>query len=63
MTRDKELELYDRIAKLEEINKQYKLMLQCCLPAIAYAYEDHQDQYYMNVKEAIEKTLKLGEEK
>ena len=42
----------------EEMNKQ----LNSCRAAMAYAYEDHGDQYYLNVEKDIDAILAKAKE-
>jgi len=47
------VELEQEIAALRKV-------LESCKAAMKYAYEDHVDQYYINVLNIIEQTLSKG---
>lgn len=51
-------ELSSRIAQLESKLESAIKTLESCRAAMDYAYEDHADQYYLNVKNTIDATLK-----
>lgn len=47
----------DRILQLIKLCRTYRGALSHCKAAMKYAYEDHSDQYYLNVLEQIETAL------
>ena len=41
----------------DKIIKDLVYILKSCRAAMDYAYEDHADRYYLNVKESVERAL------
>lgn len=47
----------NRVHELETRSQKLVEALERCRGAMTYAYDDHSDQYYLNVKSDIEQTL------